>query len=102
MGLNNTKTGNTNPAVASNSNGKEEMSPHVLSQTSVDDKAWLAVSEESLMNDNFMREKYFLLDSRLVELEVNDIWESQRQAEVILYHSILIQIQNMLIFFVCI
>lgn len=76
MGLNTSKTTGTSPPPSS---GKEEISPHLLSQTSVDDKAWLAVSEESLMNDSFMREKYFLLDSRL---EFEDIWETHRQAEV--------------------
>lgn len=40
------------------------LSPQSLSQTILDDKIWLDVTEENLFNDSFTNEKYYLLHAR--------------------------------------
>lgn len=40
-----------------------EPSPQELSQTIVDDRIWLGVTEENLLHDSFTNEKYFALNS---------------------------------------
>jgi hypothetical protein len=76
MGNNNSN----NNSISSNSSSArsvkdEDLSPQLLSQTSVDDKAWLAVTDESLLNETFTREKYYMLDSRL-DIDSLDSWDN--------------------------
>ncbi len=44
-----------------------DLSPQILSQTSIDDKVWLEVTEENLFNESFTNEKFYLLQSRNAE-----------------------------------
>jgi hypothetical protein len=42
-----------------------EPSPQELSQTIVDDRLWLGVSEENLLHESFTNDKFFALNSTL-------------------------------------
>src|SRR5688572_6285100 len=54
---------------------EEDLSPQTLSQTTLDDKVWLGVTEENLFNESFTNEKYYLLHSRR-RIEGLDVHES--------------------------
>jgi hypothetical protein len=75
--------GNWHPSQKKN---EVDLSPQVLSQTSLDDKVWLEVTEENLFNESFTNEKYYLLHSRNAEPDPLGSHPS-RQREKLLNYS---------------
>jgi len=73
--------------------GAFDLSPSMLTQTSVEDKIWLNVPEENLFNDTFTNEKYYMLNtnpdveetSSTNDQQFNEVAESKLKLDDMLY-----------------